>query len=764
MTNFDSVYSRLLTADLSVMTNEVIADMNNAALSILSTPVEQRNNILFHDLEMIVLISNILYNNTDSNLLPLEDETYDKLQIIYKEAFPNTYKIGAPEVDFRADKTNTKPYKDSAPIRLIRRPEINKSEMIFGDVFNQEIFTRLRNPEVIDADATEQRRRNVMHNHPMLAGTLDKCTWVMVEDAARVDPKLLKDPTIKIFERDFMFKNRVLMPTITKMIFMLKYDGVAIEADCTDEVVSARTRGDTSANQTTDVSAIFRGYKFPKTKGLDTSNPIGIQFEAIIDCFALNKINKILNKNYINARTAIIGIIGRNDAPKFRDFITLVPVEAEIPGDKETRLQFLNQYYANSIPCYYATVEGTPEQILYACSRFHYEANKMRSYLPFMYDGIVAEICDPYTVERLGRKNSVNQYQIAIKFQPLAKLTRFLGYTFTVGQTGVITPMLHYMPATLLGATHVKSSGHSYKRFMELGLKPGDIVEVAYRHDVTPYATKPMIPENMYNQNPPIPFPTICPECGAPIIVTGDHAYCTNVQCPGRVLARVTSMLEKLGIKDISEERVKKLQLWSLSDFMNVDSDRIYAALGEAVGNTLIDQINDLKSRPIEDYTLVGAIGFKGLAQKTWQKLFTIISIDELVALNDMELYNRLSPVKGIGPATINVIKDERGYYMAELMTILNMPNLVRTTGHVQNFDKRICMTNVRDTDGSIRNAIDVYNPNVELTDGSVTKNTDLLLVPYDGFDRSTKVKTAIKYGIPVVSVSTFLNNVKLYI
>lgn len=761
MTNFDQVYQTLLKADLSVMTPQVITDINNAVVAILNTHPSQRNNVLFHDLETIILISNVLYNNTDGELLPVEDETYDKLQVIYKEAFPNTYKIGAPPVDFNSTNQNLKEIS-TAPIQLFRRMEMNPNDMVYGDIFRQEFH--LRNPHVLDADATEQRRRNVMHNHPMLAGTLDKCTWVTVEDARRVNPELLKDDTIKIFERDFMYKNANMIPGICKIVNMLKYDGVAIEADCTDEVVSARTRGDTGNNQTTDVSAIFKGYKFPKTKGLDVSNPIGIQFEAIIDSYSLAKVNAILGKSYINARTAIIGIIGRNDAPKFRDFITLVPVEAEIPGTKEVRLEFLNRYYETGIPCYYSCTEGTYEQILYAVSKFHYEASKMRSYLPFMYDGIVSELCDPFSVERLGRKNNVNQYQMAIKFQPISKYTRFMGYTYSIGMTGQVTPILHYLPVTLMGATHTKTTGHSFKRFMELGLHEGDIVEITYRHDVIPYASKPNIPENSYNTNPPIPFPSVCPECGAPIYVEGEQAYCQNVNCPGRLLARVTSMLVKLGIKDISEERVKAIGLVSFTDLMNIETKRIYDGLGEAVGNTIIDQINLLKAAPIEDYMLIGALGFTGMAQKTWKSVLSVISIDELVALNDMELWSRLKPVKGIGDATINTIKDERRYYINDIITILNMPNVVRTTGHIQNFDKRICMTNVRDNDGSIKKAIEFYNPNVELTDGSVTKNTDLLLVPYDGFTASGKVKTAVKYGIPIVSVGTFMKNVKLYI
>ena len=76
------------------------------------------------------------------------------------------------------------------------------------------------------------------------------------------------------------------------------------------------------------MSAIFKGYKFPNARGLKFDKPIGIQFEAIIDKRNLAEVNRILGKNYVNGRSAISGIIGRLDAPRFREFITLVPVEA----------------------------------------------------------------------------------------------------------------------------------------------------------------------------------------------------------------------------------------------------------------------------------------------------------------------------------------------------------------------------------------------------------------------------------------------------
>ena len=39
--------------------------------------------------------------------------------------------------------------------------------------------------------------------------------------------------------------------------------------------------------------------------------------------------------------------------------------------------------------------------------------------------------------------------------------------------------MIHYNPVEFYGTIHTKSSGHSYERFNNLGLRLGDIITVS---------------------------------------------------------------------------------------------------------------------------------------------------------------------------------------------------------------------------------------------------------------------------------------------
>ena len=90
---------------------------------------------------------------------------------------------------------------------------------------------------------------------------MDKCKFVTCHEA---DTRgVLNDSNVKILERDF-FGDQIAKGIIDPrasylMTCELKYDGVSVEADCTDIVVSARSRGDTGIGEATFANA--KGYK-----------------------------------------------------------------------------------------------------------------------------------------------------------------------------------------------------------------------------------------------------------------------------------------------------------------------------------------------------------------------------------------------------------------------------------------------------------------------------------------------------------------------
>ena len=218
-------------------------------------------------------------------------------------------------------------------------------------------------------------------------------------------------------------------------------------------------------------------------------------------------------------------------------------------------------------------IQGTYRDCLFLIQKFLEEAEVARDYLNFMYDGIVVSYLDEDIREALGRKNYINQYSMAVKFNPLRKQTIFRGYKYTVGQDGLITPMIYYDPVEFYGTVHHKSTGSSYQRFMDLGLRIGDIVNVEYTNDVMPYVTKPDCAHNDNNINPLCEFPTVCPDCGTELELskTGKSAICNNINCESRNIARMSNMLAKLNLKDFGRQRIIALDKTHLHEIIDLN-------------------------------------------------------------------------------------------------------------------------------------------------------------------------------------------------
>jgi NAD-dependent DNA ligase len=418
----------------------------------------------------------------------------------------------------------------------------------------------------------------------------------------------------------------------------------------------------------------------------------------------------------------------------------------------------MNKIYDNGEILRYAVITGDYKSILYQVKRFCEEAEYMRPIMPFTYDGIVCTFLDPAIRKRLGRVNSVNKYQMAIKFNPMKGITQFLGYTFSVAQNGVITPIAHYNPVELFGCTHTKTTVHSYKRFIELGLKVGDIVSVELINDVIPYINKMEVDANDDNPNPVIEFPRVCPCCGTELVLSpsGKSAICPNHSCSGRALGIVVNMLDKIGFKDFSEESLKVIgKIHNLSDLLSIKKEDVIC-LGEKEAENFMVRLEQLKTNPIQDYRIIGGLGFSNVASETWKLILNKIGISELLLPNP-NLRERLLSIKGIGPTTADTIVSELDIFMEDLAAIVNMPNVIWTYGI--RTGKKIRFTGVRDKDLTeylLSIGHDAKNG------GGITKDTDILLVPDEDYynDKMNKVGP----NCVIVPINVFKENMEAYL
>lgn len=775
---YKQIIQHLLQGDASDLTPETIRNINAHVVRFLNL-----RSLEPHEVEIvgdILHISNIIYNNTDRSILVLEDGVYDNLLQMYKGYNPN-YQVGAEPVHFApAGETIVKETTQQRQVPLFQVIDYNSDMLFRNDIYSNNTYRRADfGGEDIKAS---KRIRNTSHNYPQLVGTLDKAKFTLNQEA--IERQAWDNPNVVIFERDFLAKHiqeGIVNPNDITLVCELKYDGISVEADVTDEVISARTRGDTGMDKATDLTSVLQGYPFMEAKEYaKTVGPIeqfGMKFEAIVDNFALQELDRKHGIRYVSSRNAVIGLTSRSDARKYAHYITLVPLQTSLSMDdgvtkadtimnlgKMSRIEeieFMNKFYANGIYMSYAVVHGNYQNVLYQVYKFVQEAEAMRDYIPFKYDGIVVSYVDPVIRAALGRKNSVNQFSIAIKFNTMKKLTQFIGYDYTVGKDGTITPMINYNPVEFFGGINTKSSGHSWKRFYELGLRKGDILQAEFRNDVMVYIEKANVIENQYNPMPLEEFPRNCPCCGTPLVFSDKNAKCVNIACPGRAVSRVTDMIAKLGFKGFAEESVKKLGLRGFNDLVNgMTEERVVKALGKADGQNFIEQLSTFLSTPQFDYIVLGSLGFTSLASTKWKAILQKVSLNDLIALDQMTLSAKMQKKPGkIGPKTIQTVLEERSLFMEDLVAIRNLTNLI-TGGDINNSARKVIrFTGCRDVDMMMA----LNKEGHDCSEGSVTKTTDILLVPYMGFT-STKVASAVKYNtkgayIRIIPIEEFRKN-----
>lgn len=736
--------------------------------------LDEWDDEIIETVRMALIISNILYNNSDKGQLLMTDGVYDLLLEKYR-CYRKDFPIGSEYINMTSTESKSidVQHEESgsvdAPFTVITEAAdmLYYQDLIKNDHYQE--FTLNQIPPFTYVYPRSANMRNVPHNNLELVGTLDKCKFVLTTEA--IEQGVDKDPSVKIFERDFIgehIKRGIIDPNQAyTLIGELKYDGISVVVKVRNgEVIYAYTRGDTENDKSVDLTDFLGGYQFPRARDID--GEIEIKCEMIIMNTYLDYFRQMFNIDYRNSRMAAIGIMGRVDAARFRDYVTLVPLKTDILDDETgyhlnrlVEIEFMNEYFAREVNLKMAVMYGNYIQLLYSVKKFVEESQFMRQYFPFLYDGVVISYLDDHIRQILGRENFVDKYSIAVKFTPLKVQTQFLGYTYTIGKNGTITPILNYNPVEFYGTVHTKSSGHSYARFQELGLKVGDYIEVSYVNDVMPYATKPDLDINKQNPNPVIPFPTHCPFCNSPLFISPSEksVACVNLECPGVIAARLTSMLSLLGVRDFSESAIAEIMqncnISSFTDFMNLTQDQV-SFLGPTMSVRLIEEINKIRNTDIYDYEIMGSIGFSNIGKKKWQLILNNVGLDKIVSLSDEELACELRNIKGIGKGIIDTIVEERVHFLKDIETIMSMPNIIPYL--YKNPMKKIKFSGIRDKDlvQYLRSI------GIEADDGSVTKDTSILIVPSEDFS-STKTQQAVKYSIPIITYKDFVEHLSDY-
>ena len=388
-------------------------------------------------------------------------------------------------------------------------------------------------------------------------------------------------------------------------------------------------------------------------------------------------------------------------------------------------------------------------------------------------DGIVFKFNDIKYSKSLGKTAHHFNNAIAYKFYDETYTTSVKHIEWTMGRTGVLTPVAVFDPIEIDGSTVERASLHNVSILKEMKLRyQGQKIDVFKANQIIPQIAKV---HEYTEENASIngmEIPDICPVCGgiAEVQLSDggiENLICTNSQCGGKLINQLDHFCGKKGldIKGLSKATLEKLINWNwinscysifeLQDYRDKwiqmpgfgikSVDKILNAINEAK-NTTFDKVISSIGIPLIGKTISKDLANKFASYESFReavnKGFDFSVFDGYgPEMNKALLTFDYRPLDDIVNDHLTIIYEE--LKEKETSNSLEGKTFV-ITGKLKQFKNR----------DALKAEIEARGGKVS---GSVTKKTDYL-INNDTESTTAKNKTAKELGIPIISEENFKN------
>lgn len=585
--------------------------------------------------------------------------------------------------------------------------------------------------------------KKVEHNHPMLS--LDKT----------------KD--IKVIESFLKGHDWVAMAKMDGLTCSLHY--------LNGKLISAETRGNGIIGEDITHNAMVIP-SIPKT--INQKEDIIIDGEIICTYKNFEKFKDIY-KNPRNFASGSIRLLNSREC--FDRHLTFVAWDVVKGGKYEylsNNLSTLRTYGFEVVPMFIddkkdgSTLEEYIDSIKLMSKEFSYPI-----------DGVVFKYDTIKDYNDAGRTDHHFKGGIAYKFYDETYSTRLRYISWTMGRTGVLTPVAIFDPVEIDGTEVSRASLHNVSIMKET---LGDCAYVGEPLEI--YKSNMIIPQ-IYSAGPKYDYgyvvshggvsandaPEHCPICGGDIAFREENnivrAYCDNPNCEGKLINRLDHFCGKKGldIKGLSKATLGKLIDWgwieSLKDIFKLQKYRNEWIKKSGFGTTSVDKILTAieKSKNCTTSKFIVAIGIPLIGKVASEDLIKVYHTYNgfRYAIDFPDEDDRLYNIKGIGEAMIEALTsfdyteaDEIfDKYINEVAVTPSLNDAVLDgkvfviTGKIKNWKNRDELKSFIESKGG------------KVT-GSVTSKTSYL-INNDTSSKTAKNLTAIKLNVPIINEDEFL-------
>ena len=467
------------------------------------------------------------------------------------------------------------------------------------------------------------------------------------------------------------------LPSGVEIVCELKYDGLSISLWYEHgQLVRALTRGD--GQQGDDVIANIKTIpSIPwKIERSDIPDFFELRGEVLLPWERFEALNKEREEQeeplFANPRNAASGTLKLQDprevARRGLEAYLYYMLGENLPGNTHyERLQTAKQWGFH-ISDAIKVCKNVDEVMAYIA---YWDTE--RKNLPVATDGIVLKVNDLREQEELGYTAKTPRWAIAYKFPAEKQLTLLKEITFQVGRTGVVTPVANLEPVQLSGTMVQRATLHNEEFIRSLDIRPGDRVWVEKGGEIIPkivgrenptlgeFYDRPQDARSSGALHPSregdgFTFPTICPECGTPLVrVEGEAAWrCPNeAGCPPQIKGKIEHFVSRkaMNIDGLGEETIDLLYrqglLHNIADIYDLRLEDIAAQerLGEKSAQNILDGIEASKSVPWS--RVLFALGIRMVGETTAKKIAKCYtSIDSL----QWATAEQLCAIEDVGP------------------------------------------------------------------------------------------------------------------
>ena len=150
-----------------------------------------------------------------------------------------------------------------------------------------------------------------------------------------------------------------------------------------------------------------------------------------------------------------------------------------------------------------------------------------------------------------------------------------------------------------------------------------------------------------------------CPCCDAPTEQRGVDLFCTNSECPDRIIENIVFMAKIIGVEELGRPTAEKLNnindIFDITDFNYISYEDILSleGYGEKSAKTLFDNIqNSLQN--INEIKFLASFGIDGIGRTMTDKLLTVAG--DLPSLFQMDK-EALMAIDGVGEKLADNLK-----------------------------------------------------------------------------------------------------------